>query len=215
MAADEHQVYATKGDIPYKHIELLGHGASGYVDKVHDVVSPNAVYARKIIRMEASYRREAELAVIENEVRIIRRLRHRHVITALATYQCERDFAIIMLPVADTDLKSFLEQADNMPLSVERYSMMFMMQKWPGCLIQAIDYLHEVRVKHKDIKPANLLITRGNICITDFGIAKNLSHELTTASTGTVGPHTPLYCAPEVAFSGARRGRAADIFSLG
>ena len=53
------------------------------------------------------------------------------------------------------------------------------------------------------------------MCITDFGIAHDLLHEHTTASVGPVGAHTRLYCAPEVLDEDGRRGRAADIFSLG
>jgi serine/threonine protein kinase len=86
---------------------------------------------------------------------------------------------------------------------------------WPGCLIQAIDYLHEMRVKHKDLKPANILVKNGKVMITDFGIAKDLIDEETTASlTSGYAQGSPMYMAPEIKL-GERRGRAIDIFSLG
>src|SRR5439155_13546747 len=53
-----------------------------------------------------------------------------------------------------------------------------------------------------------------NILLTDFGLAIDLPAD-TLSTTNTVpGPRTPMYCAPEVS-TGHRRGRLADIFSLG
>lgn len=52
----------------------------------------------------------------------------------------------------------------------------------PGCLIQAIDCLHQMRVKHRDLTPANLLIMGDQILIADFGVSKDLIDEETTAS---------------------------------
>jgi serine/threonine protein kinase len=70
-------------------------------------------------------------------------------------------------------------------------------------------------IASRDIKPANLLVNDEEIYVTDFGISKfNLETE-TTASYGTVGAHSPMYCAPEVYFGGHRRDRKADVYSLG
>ena len=90
------------------------------------------------------------------------------------------------------------------------------MFQWTGCLIRAIDYLHEMKIKHKDLKPANILIMNEQVLIADFGISKDLIDAETTASlsaNGDIG--TRMYCAPEVLKENSRRGRASDIFSLG
>jgi serine/threonine protein kinase len=72
-----------------------------------------------------------------------------------------------------------------------------------------------MRIKHKDLKPANILVKDGHVLIADFGISKDLIDEETTASQTSNGPKgTPMYMAPEVFLEG-RRGRAVDIFSLG
>jgi serine/threonine protein kinase len=82
-----------------------------------------------------------------------------------------------------------------------------------GCLSAALAYIHEQKVKHKDLKPSNILLTRDNIYITDFGTSTDFAENLTSETeTGIRG--TPRYFAPEVA-EYLPSGRSADVFSLG
>jgi predicted Ser/Thr protein kinase len=76
----------------------------------------------------------------------------------------------------------------------------------------ALDYAHARGVVHRDIKPANVLITsQGAVKITDFGVARLESSNLTT--TGQfIG--TPNYMSPEQITGGILDGRS-DLFSLG
>lgn len=163
---------------------------------------------------------ENQLRSARNEFAILNRLKHEHVVTVLDIYQHKNRLNIIMIEVADSDLAEFMLDIDTLPsenqLDQGKDALRTKMLAWPGCLIQAIDYLHEMRVKHKDIKPANILIMRGKVLLADFGISKDLIDQETTAflnSNRDIG--TPMYCAPEVLSENHRRGRAADIFSLG
>jgi serine/threonine-protein kinase len=78
---------------------------------------------------------------------------------------------------------------------------------------EAMDYAHRKGIIHRDIKPANIIVTTADekVKITDFGIAKIASSNLTT--TGQfLG--TPNYMSPEQVSGSPVDGRS-DIFSLG
>ncbi|KAH9208160.1 kinase-like domain-containing protein, partial [Leptodontidium sp. 2 PMI_412] len=200
---------------PYQHIDHLGSGAYGYVDTVKKVNQPSAVFARKTIRVTSGNSREAQLKSVEKEFKILDRLRHEHVMTVLEIYSFRNKLSIIMLDIADMDMKEYLEKLDEVSLETERLRMLSPLPTWLGCLIQAVDYLHEMKVKHKDLKPANILVKDSQVIITDFGIAKDVIDEETTASLISGGAQgSPMYMAPEINL-GQRRGRAVDIFSLG
>lgn len=125
-----------------------------------------------------------------------------------------------MAQVPDTDLKDYMERVDSLQVGAERNTMRKSTQLWPGCLTQAIDYLHEMRVKRRVLKPENILVMGDQVLISDFGVSKGLIDEETTASlTGAAPTGKPLYWAPEIdpqsETLGYRRGRAVDIFALG
>ena len=76
----------------------------------------------------------------------------------------------------------------------------------------ALDYAHRQGVVHRDIKPSNLLLdARGNLWITDFGLAKLIQGEDVSQSRDLVG--TLRYMAPE-RFRGELDVRS-DVYSLG
>jgi eukaryotic-like serine/threonine-protein kinase len=76
----------------------------------------------------------------------------------------------------------------------------------------ALAYAHEAGVLHRDIKPANLLLdTRGNVWVTDFGLAKSEDQQNLTNPGDVVG--TLRYMAPE-RLEGHSDARG-DLYALG
>ena len=154
------------------------------------------------------------------EFAIPKRLKHRHLIEVVEIFQFKSRLRIMMAQVAETDMKEFMERVEPLEDGAERDAMRMKMQMCPGCLIQAIDYLPEMRIKHRDSKLANIMVMGGKVLVTDFGGSKDLIDEETTASlTGAALAGTPIYWAPEIIpevdSAPSRRGRAVDIYALG
>jgi predicted Ser/Thr protein kinase len=76
----------------------------------------------------------------------------------------------------------------------------------------ALDYAHDHKVIHRDMKPANVMLdSRNRVIVTDFGIAKALTEQTLTASGSVVG--TPYYMSPEQGMGQPISGRA-DQYSV-
>src|SRR5215469_17808340 len=112
-----------------------------------------------------------------------------------------------MSPVADCNLFEYYDLASN---SADKLSLL---RSFFGCLTHALQYLHDVKIRHRDIKPQNILVKADRVFLTDFGIAfdwEHLSRSTTTSDSGKTRP----YAAPEVARY-EKRNTSSDIWSLG
>lgn len=91
--------------------------------------------------------------------------------------------------------------------------MLSLMRSFFGCLVNAMQYLHDARIRHRDIKPQNIIVKGERVFITDFGIAHNWEN-LTRGTTTADSSKTLIYAAPEVVRVEPRND-SADIWSLG
>ncbi|MEQ1505759.1 MAG: serine/threonine-protein kinase [Myxococcota bacterium] len=77
----------------------------------------------------------------------------------------------------------------------------------------ALDHAHRNGVVHRDVKPANVMVSRrGEVKLLDFGIARATDVEALTATGMVVG--TPTFMAPEV-LRGMEADPRSDVYSLG
>jgi len=75
-------------------------------------------------------------------------------------------FGLIMSPVAEMDLNGYLQNFS--PTRAPELRTFF------DCLATALGYLHTRSIRHKDIKPGNILVNHGDVLSTDFGLARDM-----------------------------------------
>jgi serine/threonine protein kinase len=187
--------------------QWLGSGGFGEVAEVR-CTNGKAYALKRIVRETNNRKAQEQMKYITMELQILRRIRHGHYIQLVGSYTEKRHIGILMYPVADSNLEDYLENFKAGSSDESTLAGFF------GCLTTALHELHYVfKIRHKDIKPQNILVHDKNILFTDFGMALDWSESGRT-TTSQEKQRSPIYCAPEVAH-GRDRNSKSDIWSLG
>jgi serine/threonine protein kinase len=105
---------------------------------------------------------------------------------------------------------------EDFPLNLTFAEKVDHLRRYFVCLSQALSYIHESDVRHKDVKPANVLIdSSGSVILTDFGISRRFAKS-TSHVTNDKWEWTRKYASPEI-MKGKKvpRDDSSDVFSLG
>jgi tetratricopeptide (TPR) repeat protein len=203
----QHCHFDEDGTLPLQEQGILGTGGFGQVDRVTSLISFKT-YARKRVRRSHAFRdRKDHINLFIDEIQLLKRLRHHHITKFVGSYTDTTYIGLIMSPVAETDLGRYLTDC-----TAARHPEL---RTFFGCLATALEFLHMENVRHKDIKPSNILVERsGNVLFTDFGLSLDFTDASGSTTAGMVRHFTPRYCAPEVA-DREKRNTKSDIWSLG
>ncbi|EMD92606.1 hypothetical protein COCC4DRAFT_69926 [Bipolaris maydis ATCC 48331] len=202
---------ASREAIPFRHVRNIGQGGSAVIEMVSHTFT-NQIFALKTFRRYNRRQFESVKRVFINEISIMRRLSsHPHIIQLRGSYICDRELGILLSPVAGGgDLAAYITRAleSGMPSEQE-----ITLNRAFGCLAGGLAFIHKHTIRHKDIKPQNILVHEGRVLYTDFGISFDADQQDTT-TVGCPGLFTQRYCAPEVQ-DWANRNRKSDVYSLG
>ncbi|MDQ2628811.1 MAG: serine/threonine protein kinase, partial [Actinomycetota bacterium] len=186
---------------PYQLGDLLGHGVVGEVYRAEDTRNDEVV-ALKLIS-EALSGSEAFRSRLEDEAEAAGQLTEPHVVSIRAYGEIDDLLYLETDLVEGTDLATVL--ADCGPLSPPR-AVAIVRQ-----IAAALDAAHNADVVHRDVKPANILVTGDDLAyLMDFGVAAAIADPATPADPAT-GP--VAYLAPE-RLTGEQATHLADIYAL-
>ena len=187
--------------------ELLGRGGMGVVWRADDRLLQRQVAIKEVhLPDELSGRdRDAVQARVLREARAAARLGHPSVVTVYDVLQEGGTAYIVMELVEGRTLADVVEE--DGALEVDRVAGIGL------DVLGALERAHAEGIVHRDVKPANVMITsEGRVKLADFGIASLKGDPKLTQTGMLLG--SPSYMAPEQA-QDEESGPAADLWALG
>ncbi len=190
----------------YHVMEPLGQGGMASVYKAFDTSLERNV-AVKIIRTDKKEGTEQNefLKRFQREAKALAQLDHPYILKVL-DYGEQEGVPYLVMPFVQGGT---LKEKMGRPMPYREAAALL------APIAQALNYAHQRKIIHRDVKPANILIGESNTpLLSDFGIAKIIESGESTQLTATgVGIGTPDYMAPEQ-WLGKADART-DIYSLG
>mmetsp|Transcript_14147 Transcript_14147/g.20894 ORF Transcript_14147/g.20894 Transcript_14147/m.20894 type:complete len:897 (-) Transcript_14147:426-3116(-) len=209
----------------YVKLGVMGKGGSSKVYRA--LAKDYSVVAIKKVKL--AHLDQKAIDGYANEISLLKKLRGNPAIIQLydSEVDMKRKAIFLVMEIGEVDLNYVLQQkvlqSNNGNDEKEpRLNINFIRLTWQQ-MLSAVHSIHEERIIHSDLKPANFLFVRGTLKLIDFGIAKAIQNEDTTniyrdSQIGTLNYMSPEAILDTGSENGEARmkiGRASDIWSLG
>lgn len=180
----------------------LDQGALGEV-----FLAKDRVLERDVVLKEVELEDQPLEDVIAREAKVTGQLQHPNVLTVHDAIERPESMILVTEFAAGGTLEEMV--GEEGPLPVDRGLELV------GGVLAGLQAAHEEDVVHRDVKPANVLLTAdGRPMIGDFGVARIREGGTTIAQTAEVFAGTPEYMAPEQKL-GKVATEASDIYAVG
>ena len=145
----------------YRVAKHVGQGGMGSVYLATDERFQSTVAIKEALFGDEKYKK-----AFEREARLLNSLKHSALPKVTDHFTEEHGQYIVMEYIGGDDLFETMQKAGrSFPVTD--------VLEWASQLIEALKYLHEQGIIHRDIKPQNLKLTpQGRIILLDFGLAK-------------------------------------------
>jgi WD40 repeat protein/predicted Ser/Thr protein kinase len=189
----------------YELLEEIARGGMGVVYRARQL-SLNRVVAVKVV-LHGPFSSPDFVRRFRNEAQVIAALRHPNIV---AIHEIGEHQGNHFISLEFIDGKSFAELARERPLSAIRAA------RYVKTIAEAVEHAHQRGVLHRDLKPSNVLLdVFDQPRVTDFGLAKLVTHDQELTTTGQV-LGSPNYMPPEQAMGKSSEGTVqSDVYSLG
>ncbi len=186
----------------------LGVGATGRMFLTAHIATGRTCALKKISLPFNTKSRRGKPATPNTEAKLLRKLQHPFLCALYTAFIDHTDarscLCMLFEPVLGGDLLKLLQEHKQI------FSTQSQLQFYTGQVVEALGYLHRLKIAHRDIKPENLLVANdGYLKLVDFGFAKKCEESETFTLCGT-----PEYTSPEV-YLMVGHSTTADWWSLG
>lgn len=203
--------------------KIVGSGTFGVVYKAVDKTDNFVEVALKRIRMERETQGFPVTAI--REIRILNLMRdHPNIVhlREIVYYDetCDKESSLVDKKFQSGDVFMVFEFVDYDLSGLLKSSGITLTEQHAKCyleqLLRGVQYLHDNGVLHRDIKSANLLVTKNNVLkIADWGLARTLPDDIAGTAKLTNPVVTLWYRSPEVIVGSKRYNKGVDIWSVG